>query len=388
MAVTKLELAKSRIALHAGWMLSLTSKLEWISMGGIGTAGTDGRNVYYDPEFIEKLTLAQTIGLVVHETWHNMFSHPARLGDRQPQLANIAMDVVANAQIVEFFEQTPQLKGELPPGGVPVIEKYKGWNWEKVYADLYEIQQQQGGKGKIPKQFDNVTPGTNPDGSRMTPEQLAELAREWQMAAQQAVTMAKQRGNVPGFMQDMIADMVRPKINWQAEVWDEFKRISKDESSWRRFNRRFVHNELYLPGLYSEHIGRVACYVDTSGSMGSEEFKLAIGLLNEIFEDVRPTEILFVQCDTRIVSEELITPDDLPLVAKEFKGRGGTELTPMFKHNLKQEVEPEMVVVLTDGYHEVIDAKYAPHCRTLWLITTDHVDSAQQSFGKVVQVRA
>lgn len=395
--LTKIELAKSKIALHAGFFISLTSKLSWEEKAGVGTAGTDGRRVFYDPKFMEELTVAQAIGLVLHETGHNMLSHPARIGGRNPQLANIAMDIVLNQMLLEYFEQTPNLKAELPPGGIfgPQFDKYKGWSWERVYGDL-EQQCQDGedgkgkgkGKGKLPKQFDKVEQGTNPDGSKASQEELEALAKEWAMAAQQAATMAKQRGSLPGFLQEFVADIVRPRVDWRAQIKDEFSKFAKDEQSWRRFNRRFIHAEMYMPGLYSEHLGRVAFYVDTSGSMGSEEFKLALGAMNEIFDDVKPAEILFVQCDTRIVSEELLHPDDLPLTVKEFKGRGGTELTPMFKHNLKQEIEPELVVVLTDGYHEVIDKKYEPKCKTVWLVTTKSTQPADDSFGKVIRVEA
>src|SRR6185436_2316122 len=138
--LNKIELAKSKLALHSTFLISLTSKLQFVEEPGLGTAATDGRRVFWDPAFVETLNLSQTIGLVCHEVFHNMYSDPSRLGDRNPQIANIAMDITRNRILVKFFEETKStLKAELPPGGVgigPEFDKYDGWNWEKVYDDL------------------------------------------------------------------------------------------------------------------------------------------------------------------------------------------------------------------------------------------------------------
>lgn len=397
MSLSKMELAKSKIALHAGFWISLTSKLEFVEKPEISTAGTDGRRIYYNPEFVNELTLKQTIGLILHEVGHNMLAHPARIGERDKQVANIAMDIALNELLNKYFDESgvrQTLDAELPPGGLfgddPIYKKYAGWNWERIYHDLMDqVQKNGGGKGKgsgLPKQFDEVMQGMNEDGTPMTPQEAEALAKEWAMAAQQAATMAKQRGTLPGFMEELIADMTHPKVDWRAQVRDFFSKIAKDEQSYRRFNRRFMHADTYLPGMYSEHLGLIRFYVDTSGSMGSEEFKLGMGALNDIFEELRPEAIQFVQCDTRIVSDETLTPDDLPLTAKEFKGRGGTTLTPMFQHNLAQKEDAELVVCLTDGYHEQIEHTLEPHCPMLWLVTTEHTDSAEKSFGRVIRV--
>ncbi len=382
--LTKIEMAKAQIALNADFWIPLTAKLEWIPEK-VGTACTDGRTVRYDPEFMEKLTLPEAIGLVLHETGHNLLSHPSRFGGRDPYLAGVAMDIVLNQMLQEYFAETPSLRAELPKGGVygPMFDKYKGWNYEKVYGDLYEMSQQ--AKSKLPQLQDIVEPGTA-NGKAMTPEELEELSREWTMAAQQAAAQAKKRGKMPGCLAELVADMVKPRVNWKAQLPEEFRRISKEEQSWRRLNRRFLHEETYLPGMYSEQIHRIVFAVDTSGSMDNKEFAAAMGAMNEILMDVKPEEVYFIQCDTRVVHEEILTPDDLPVVAKEFKGRGGTTLTPIFENIRGHDVEPELVVVLTDGEHEAIDKRWEPPCRTIWLVTTDSTQAAMDSFGGIIRV--
>jgi predicted metal-dependent peptidase len=42
-----------------------------------------------------------------------------------------------------------------------------------------------------------------------------------------------------------------------------------DEYTWRKFNKRQVANDLYLPSIYNETLGEVVIAIDTSGSIGT-----------------------------------------------------------------------------------------------------------------------
>lgn len=71
------------------------------------TAATDGKNYYWNPEFINKLCEGKSkIGLRIvssHEAWHAIYMHPQRRGIRIPSLWNIAVDFKVNATILEDF---------------------------------------------------------------------------------------------------------------------------------------------------------------------------------------------------------------------------------------------------------------------------------------------
>lgn len=395
--LTKMDLAKSKIALHSAAFISLVSKLAFEDTDTLPTAATDGRRVMYNSatQWYKDLTLGEAIGLVLHETGHNLLAHPARIGNRDKFRANWAMDIVLNQMLMEYFEETKSTLGaKLPPGGLygPEFDKYKGWNWEKVYADDEGYEQfkkqckQNDSNGGMPG-FDEVLQATGEDGKPLSPEDQEALAREWTMAAQQAANAAKGRGKLPGFMEELIADAVKTKVDWRSQVRDAFHKVAKDEQSWQRFNRRYTHTGLYLPGLFSERLGPIGVYVDTSGSMGSEEFKAAIGCINEIMEDLKPERIMFGQCDTRMCSDEWLTSDDVPLTPRKFKGRGGTELSPMFTHVRTLDEELDMMVVVTDGQFGAIASDLAPQCQVVWIITTEYTQGAEQSgFGRIIRV--
>lgn len=397
--LSKHDMAMSKIALHATVFIALSAQLRFETQpdehfSGLGlpcTAYTDGQRVVLAQSFMDSLELSEVIGLYLHEVGHNMLAHMARLGDRDITVAQVAWDIVLNQSLEDYFrELAPVLAVKLPPNGIygPEYNKYKGWNWEKVYADL--MQQKKQGKDPAAGKpgFDNVLPNKNKDGSAMTPEDQNNVAKKWTMAAQQAMAEVKKRkGSLPGVFADIISELATPKVDWRSQVWDACTRAAAEDRSWNRFNRRFLYQEQYLQGRWSEKFNLIAQYVDTSASMDSKAFKLAMGCLNEVFEQLNPENIMLGQCDTRMVSEEMLTCDDLPLTVHGFKGRGGTELSPMFEHVRSLETTPDLMIVVTDGEFNPIRPELQPDCPVVWIVTTKEVQAAQRSFGTVIEVQ-
>jgi predicted metal-dependent peptidase len=64
---------------------------------------TKGMNHYYNPKFIDSLTQKQVNFLVLHETFHLLFSHPkrTRMGGFDHKLSNIAQDMIINQILVQ-----------------------------------------------------------------------------------------------------------------------------------------------------------------------------------------------------------------------------------------------------------------------------------------------
>ena len=136
----------------------------------------------------------------LYEIKANLFkalAHPARMGARiNKQVANIARDIALNELLQTYFDETKSTLGaEFPPEGCygPQFAKYAGWNWERIYSDIMDQIAQQpqpkGGQGDgdgtgkkskgngLPKQFDNVEPSANEDGTPQTAEEAEALAR-------------------------------------------------------------------------------------------------------------------------------------------------------------------------------------------------------------------
>ena len=68
----------------------------------IPTACTNGRDVMYNPKFIDTLNDRELNFVVLHEALHKVFQHMIlwkKLWKESPQLANIAADYVVNNTI-------------------------------------------------------------------------------------------------------------------------------------------------------------------------------------------------------------------------------------------------------------------------------------------------
>jgi Putative metallopeptidase domain len=98
----------------------------------ISTAATDGRDIFLNPEFLRSLPHQQQDGVILHEILHAALLHPLRLKERQPELWNIAADIVVNGMIVQ------QSGVELPPDGLR-DEGLEQLSVEEVYELLQPI---------------------------------------------------------------------------------------------------------------------------------------------------------------------------------------------------------------------------------------------------------
>lgn len=62
----------------------------------ISTAGTDGEIIYYNPEYLEKLSVEEQTFIFAHEVCHIAFNHILRSEGKDHELWNIATDGVIN----------------------------------------------------------------------------------------------------------------------------------------------------------------------------------------------------------------------------------------------------------------------------------------------------
>lgn len=68
------------------------------------TAATDGKNIYFDPDYLESLNAEEKTFLIAHEMMHIKFEHMFRMKDKNGQMRdsnvwNIATDAIINANL-------------------------------------------------------------------------------------------------------------------------------------------------------------------------------------------------------------------------------------------------------------------------------------------------
>jgi predicted metal-dependent peptidase len=165
--------------------------------------------------------------------------------------------------------------------------------------------------------------------------------------------------------------MLEPQVDWCREFADFVSAAckGKDEYTWRKFNRRMLPNDLFLPTVEDETIGEIVVPIDTSGSIGQKELNEFASELVSIAELVQPEAIRIIWWDTKVHGEQLFTEnyDQIGSMLKP-QGGGGTRVSCVSEYINKKKIKAECVVVFTDGYLEN-DVVWNIDSPTLWLVT-------------------
>ena len=181
-----------------------------------------------------------------------------------------------------------------------------------------------------------------------------------------------------------IAYLTEAKVDWR-EAMREFVTSfcqDKDEATWRRPSRRWIGEDVYMPSMIGDSVGRIVVGIDMSGSIGPEEIGHFLSELKKICETVRPEGIDLLYWDTRVCQHEKYEQDQLDnlLSTTKPRGGGGTDPQCIVDHIHQHKIKAECAVILTDGYVSSWGEGWP--CPTLWGITTNVV----ADIGKTVHV--
>jgi predicted metal-dependent peptidase len=173
-------------------------------------------------------------------------------------------------------------------------------------------------------------------------------------------------GKEPGKLLEELSGVdERPRhyMNWRAALQMFTAQTRTPVHTFARPSRRaprlvgLVPGRIYYPGQTERPHLIVA--IDTSGSMSSEELTEVSRQLLPISSLVRLT---VVECDAAIQRVYPFTD-----TIREFAGRGGTDLRPVFEPSFLRAYRPDGVVYFTDGFGPYPEKD--PGIRTLWILT-------------------
>lgn len=135
-----IEALKRKMLVKYPFFGSVVASIDYKENMGIPTAGTDGKTIYYNPEYLEGLGRDEQTFIFAHEVCHIAFNHILRSEGKDPELWNIATDGVINQ-----FLKKDGLK--LAPGGVDMADAIN-YDAEQLYEKLLQEKQQQKQNGQ------------------------------------------------------------------------------------------------------------------------------------------------------------------------------------------------------------------------------------------------
>jgi len=419
-AHNKMIRARSELVLEHPFFAHLAMRLKLREDTGCSTAWSDGRTLGYNPFYVESMPLAKVMGMQCHEVLHLACGHHVRRGEREPGLWNRACDYAINPVLLEAGL-------ELPHGYLDDPARH-GRSADAIYADLAaERDEIKGGALGGPEQevqFDDDSdsegaddedrdqaregdgkqaagpddePADQEDDSNPDPGMAGEVrdapadpgdgdgseARDatedaWRSAAAQALHKAREFGEMPGSLERLLGRETAPSQNWRELLRRFLDNAARNDFSWLRPNRRFLHAGIYLPGLENRELAEVAVAVDVSGSITQPELDAFAVELSAVLEEFDAPVTVFT-CDAAVTRRERLSRWDLPL---EFhvRGGGGTDFRPPFLSLERDGAVPACLIYFTDL--ECSAYPVEPDYPVLWV--TANPGHTPPPFGEVV----
>jgi len=328
------------------------------------TAATDGRRLFFNPEFMAKHPVDEQLGILVHELLHAALRHVERRSNADPHLWNIAADIVVNGMI-------HQSRGiALPKSGLRDRD-LEGFPVEEVYQILLK-------RHGLPQKIVFI-------GSDLLDPSEAQqdgLAEHWNSALSQAAVVARMggegQGHLPAGIELAIAAVTEPPLDWRTLLW---RHLTKTPVDFTMFDRRFLGEGLYLDAMDGETV-RVAVCVDTSGSIGEVQLGRFLNEIRGILAAYPSITVDLHTCDTDLRGPWKLDSPECP--APTLRGGGGTSFRPFFEALAHACPAPDVAVYLTDGFGNF--PKDAPQCPVLWVITPGGLHNTEFPFGETARM--
>ena len=136
-----------------------------------------------------------------------------------------------------------------------------------------------------------------------------ERGRAIDRALRQGKEVQKRIGKGKGRGNTALDELLAPTVNWREQLREFVTNVTagKDMSTWRRPNRRFIADNIYMPSSISETMGELVIACDTSGSIGQRELTQFLSECKVIFDSVRPARVRLLYWDTTVCADETIS---------------------------------------------------------------------------------
>ena len=292
----------ARLLMKEPFFAGISRRVDKTASTAIPTAGvrlnksTGYFEMLYNPEFFEKLTDVQKLGVLKHEFYHLIFQH---VTDRLPdggmtKMWNVATDLSINSHLI----------GELPEGGcipaqpdTPFADYPVGLSAEAYFKMLQEDEQfqkpqdgdgdGQSGQGEgqdgsgLPDTLDDhgdwgeSAEGT--DAGSVAKERLREILEQ----ASKEATRSNSWGSVSSEVRQQIQKFLNPSIDWRKmlQYFIKTSRKANKRSTIRRLNKRYprIHS-----GRKVTRVANIAISIDQSGSVSDTMLAAFFAELNNL----------------------------------------------------------------------------------------------------------
>ncbi len=342
--------------------------------------------MWYNPEFISKLTKKQLSNILVHEFYHIVFEHISSRRKKPHLLWNIATDLAINSIIIQNGKRYHANESEMdfPEGAFLPGEDFSKYNPkaseedQKFFSALKKLENSEyyfdalqeyfknresqsnsgsdgesenngegSGSSSLPEGFDSHEKW---DDSSSANKQLIKqkLQKIVEKAAQEA--SKKGWGNIPQAIREQINNVIasQNRINWKDVLRNFINNVSSSSrrTSIKRINRKYPYVH---PGTIKNRVPKILVAIDESGSITNESISVFFDELANLTKLVSIDVVPF-DCGN-IDPDNLINWKKGQKIIPERKLTGGTDFdTPTnFANSDDNRGKWDALLIFTDG---------------------------------------
>lgn len=405
-ALQKLRTARSSLIMGHPFWGCLISHMKPVEALFIPTMVTDGKDLFYNPEFVLATREDHLETIVAHEGDHCARRHHTRMGDRDLERWNIATDHVINnalkaagfkvpewaycdpayaglssEEVYELLPKEPskpkpqqgqgegQGQGQQQPGSQGGQQPDKQGKDGKQGQGQGQQQKGQGG-GQSQGQFNAPDPGQMggilPAVPQWDKPAMAEEDARWEIITRQAINVAKAQnaGQVPGYLKRLVQDLERPRIDWLTQLRQFVDDSIYTEYAWTNPNRRFLHSGLVLPGRVPDRINHIVDVMDTSGSVNDKLIAKMAAEKKAFMDEGVCDKLTVIYADTKVHNVQTFERGDE--IVLDPKGGGGTNFRKVFEYIKENCDDASVILFFTDLI--TMDFGDDPNRPVLWVV--------------------
>lgn len=364
-----MEKIKLRLMLEYPFFGSLALTMPLISVDNIPTVSTNGKNIFYNPDYTDGLTSAHRLFLYVHEICHVILGHSVRRGSRNQEAWNIAADYAVNLLIYESTDL------DRPIGGL-FDTIYHKWSTERIYEKIMnefgdEIERDadddlSDNEWDRQERYENIVERSQFFGSvtdSLPEDNVSEADIHSSAALIDRILTAT--GNPPSTrLREFVTTFVTSKIRWQDLLLNFISESCAKKYSWLRPNTRYRgEGGMIMPSLQPDPELTIVVALDTSGSVDKSLLSEFTTELKILINSVSYYKIIVMSCSDQVYNPRHYYKGDE--IGFEFAGGTTTVFAPVFEYVVKNGIKPACIIYFTDLFSDTFGNQ--PDCPVLWI---------------------
>lgn len=412
----RLLMSRLRILVNHGFYGLLLMHMTFTLDESCQTAATDGRRIFFGPEFLDDLSDSELDFVMMHEIMHVVLQHCMRGKELDQDLFNVACDIVVNSNILKSNNMdlstiTLRKYGEAMHRAPNGSEGYEHMA-EEVYKMFPARPPRKkpgavagagsglgsgdgngaggtgtgGGKDGAPGWDDHTRWGMEEEEDEKT------LKEEWvkrTIDAAEAISVrdpSNTRGMLPMFAVRLLKELREPQTDWR-KILSAFVQEEIVDYSFSPPDRRFGDSPFFLPDFNDTDIVTkdILFMIDTSGSMSDDMITAAYsevkGAVDQFGGKLKGWLGFF---DAAIVEPKPFENEGELRIIRPAGG-GGTSFHIIFEYvkEYMQDNLPVSIIIMTDGYAPFPKEAAAMGIPVLWLLNNE---SVTPPWGKIARL--